>query len=238
MIENYQEFFMKQLLKQLWTIPNMITLFRIIAVPFLMWTTIDKSTHVQVGSYSFPIIGLVILFVAATSDLFDGWIARKFNQGSQLGEIIDPFADKLMQCSAILSLVIIGYVHWAFILVLLLKEATMIVGGAFMAGDSKNIKANYMGKAASFVICVAVIMSYFHDFWVEKVFYLDWIILGIGLVLTYIAFFNYLMQAIVIIKKIFAKKKEARENAYIKADVIEENNEGETNESTEIEDKN
>jgi cardiolipin synthase len=176
-----------------------------------MWTTIDKNTWIQWGNYSFPIIGLVILVVSASSDLVDGWFARKFNQGTQLGEIIDPFADKFTQCSAILSLVIVGCVHWAFILVLLLKEATMIVGGAFMAGDSKNIKANAMGKAASFVIVCAVIMSYFHPVFADKVFYLDWIILGIGVVLTYIAFFNYLMQAIVIIKKILAKKKVAKE---------------------------
>lgn len=193
----------------------MITLFRIIAVPFVMWTTIDPNTWITVGNYSFPIIGLVILFVAASSDLVDGWFARKFNQSSQLGEIIDPFADKLMQCSAILSLVIIGFVHWAFIVVLLAKEATMVVGGAFMAGDSKSIKANYMGKAASFVIVCAVIMSYFHAFWAEKVFSLDWIVLGIGLVLTYIAFFNYLKQAIVIIKKILAKKKAIKEGTYV-----------------------
>ncbi len=222
---------MKELLKQLWTIPNMITLFRIVAVPFIMWTTIDAGTYVQIGNYVFPIVGLIILFVAAVSDLFDGWIARKFNQGSQLGEIIDPFADKLMQCAAILSLVIIGYVHWAFIVVLLAKEATMIVGGAFMAGDSKNIKANYMGKIASLVICIAVIMSYFHAFWAEKVFYLDWIVLGIGLVLTYVAFVNYLMQAIVIIKKILAKKKAIKEGTYVEENVVvnEENKENEDN---------
>ncbi len=211
---------MKELLKQLWTIPNIITLFRIVAVPFIMWTTIDADTWVQVGNYTFPIIGLVILFVAASSDLVDGWFARKFNQGSQLGEILDPFADKLMQCSAVLSLVIIGYVHWAFIVVLLLKEAVMVVGGAFMAGDSKNIKANYMGKAASLVICTAIIMSYFHQIFVEKVFYLDWIVLGLGVVLTYIAFFNYLKQAIAIIKNIFAKKKAAKNGA----EINEENN--------------
>lgn len=202
---------MKDLFKQLWNVPNMLTLFRLLCVPFIMWTTIDKNTWIQWGNYSFPIIGLVILVVSASSDLVDGWFARKFNQGTQLGEIIDPFADKFMQCSAILSLVIVGCVHWAFILVLLLKEATMIVGGAFMAGDSKNIKANAMGKAASFVIVCAVIMSYFHPVFADKVFYLDWIILGIGVVLTYIAFFNYLKQAIVIIKKILAKKKVAKE---------------------------
>ncbi len=216
---------MKELLKQLWTIPNMITLFRIIAVPFIIWTTVDSTTWIQVGNYTFPIIGLVILFVAASSDLVDGWFARKFNQGSQLGEIIDPFADKLMQCSAILSLVIINYVHWAFIVVLLTKEAVMILGGAFMAGDSKNIKANYMGKIASLVICIAVIMSYFHQFFADKVFYLDWIVLGIGLVLTYVAFFNYLKQAIGIIKNILAKKKAVKEGIAVEnEEIIEEDN--------------
>lgn len=222
---------MKELLKQLWNVPNMITLFRIIAIPFMMWTTLDANTYVKVGEYVFPIIGLVLLVVSASSDLVDGWFARKFNQGTQLGEIIDPFADKLMQCTAILSLVIIGYVHWAFIVVLLAKEATMILGGAFMAGDSKNIKANYMGKAASFVICTAVTMSYFHAFWAEKVFYLDWIVLGIGLVLTYIAFFNYLKQAIVIIKKILARRKEEKNGCNeiveteesVNTDIVEEN---------------
>lgn len=214
---------MKELLKQLWNVPNMLTLFRLISVPFIMWTTVDANTFIQWGEYSFPLIGLIILVVSASSDLVDGWFARKFNQGTQLGEIIDPFADKFMQCSAILSLVIIGFVHWAFILVLLLKEATMIVGGAFMAGDSKNIKANAMGKAASFVIVCAVIMSYFHPFFASKVFYLDWILLGIGVVLTYIAFVNYLMQAIVIIKKIFAKKKAIKEGSCVESDKVEDN---------------
>lgn len=207
----------KELLKHFWTIPNMMTLFRIICVPFIMWCTIDPMTYLSVGAYELPIIGLIILVVAAGSDVIDGYIARHFNQGSQIGEMIDPLADKIMHCATILGLVIISYVHWAFILVLLLKEATMVVGGIFMAGDSKNIKANYMGKVASATISVAIIMSFFHPFWAEKVAYLDWIVLGIGLVLTYIAFFNYLKQAIVIIKGILAKKKAAKEGISVEA---------------------
>ena len=198
---------MKELLKQLWTIPNMLTILRIIGC------TLDPSTYIECGEYTFPIIGLVIMIAAASTDLVDGYIARHFNQGSQLGEMIDPLADKLMHCAAVLSLVIIGYVHWAFIVILLAKEATMVVGGIFMAGDSKNIKANYMGKVASATLSLAIVMSYFHAFWADKVFYLDWIVLGIGLVLTYIAFFNYLKQAIDIIKGILARKKAAKEGA-------------------------
>lgn len=201
---------MKELLKQFWTIPNMLTLFRVICVPFVMWCTIDPDTYLQVGEYSLPLIGLIIMVVAASSDLVDGFIARRFNQGTQLGEMLDPLADKLMHCATILSLVIIGFVHWAFIVALLLKEGTMVVGGIYMAGDSKNIKANYMGKVASATLSLAIIMSFFHPFWAAKVFYLDWIVLGIGLVLTYMAFFNYLKQAIAIIKGIMAKKAAAR----------------------------
>ena len=67
-----------------------------------------------------------------------------------------------------------------------------------------------MGKVASATLSLAIIMSFFHPFWATKVFYLDWIVLGIGLVLTYMAFFNYLKQAVAIIKGIMAKKAAAR----------------------------
>lgn len=209
---------MKELLKQFWTIPNMLTLFRVICVPFVMWCTIDQDTYLQVGEYSLPLIGLIIMVVAASSDLVDGFIARRFNQGTQLGEMLDPLADKLMHCATILSLVIIGFVHWAFIVALLLKEGTMVLGGIYMAGDSKNIKANYMGKVASATLSLAIIMSFFHPFWATKVFYLDWIVLGIGLVLTYMAFFNYLKQAVAIIKGIMAKKAAARAGGSVSAE--------------------
>lgn len=224
---------MKELFKQFWTIPNMLTLFRVVCVPFVMWCTIDPSTYIAVGEYSLPIVGLIIMAVAAGSDLVDGFIARRFNQGSQLGEMIDPFADKLLHCATILSLVIICFVHWAFIVILLVKEATMVVGGIFMAGDSKNIKANYMGKVASATISVAIIMSFFHPFWADKVFYLDWIVLGIGLVLTYIAFFNYLKQAIVIIKGILAKRKAQKEG--LTEDAAEKEDAGAEAEKVEVE---
>lgn len=98
----------------------------------------------------------------------------------------------------------------------------MIIGGFFMAGDAKNIKANYMGKIASLVICIAIVLSFFHPYWVDKA-YVDWIVLGVGLVLTYIAFFNYLKQAIGIIKGILAKKKAIKEGTYVEpTEAVEE----------------
>ncbi len=51
------------------------------------------------------------MVVAASADLFDGWIARRFNQTSDWGTMLDPFADKFMHCMAILSLVIVGNIY-------------------------------------------------------------------------------------------------------------------------------
>lgn len=201
----------EELKYQLFTIPNILTYIRILAVPVFMTFTILKSTYIlRSDAYpaGFPLIGLIIMLAAASTDLVDGWFARKFNQVSDLGKILDPFADKLMHCGALLSLVIAGHIHWGFLVALLVKEGTMILGGAFLMNNSKLIQANYMGKVASATMSIACFMTYFHDFFATRVFYLDWIVFGIGLLLTYVAFFNYLKQAIVIIKGIFAKKKE------------------------------
>lgn len=103
----------EEIKSQIWTIPNLITFFRLLCVPFIMWCTLDKNTYMtfilpNMGDIAFPLWGLVILLVAAISDLFDGWIARKFNQTSDLGAALDPIADKLMHVATLLSLVIIG----------------------------------------------------------------------------------------------------------------------------------
>jgi len=198
---------------QIFTIPNILTYLRVLAIPFFMYYTIAQSTYILRSAQflgGFPLIGFIIMLAAASTDVFDGMIARKFNQGSDLGVMIDPVADKLMHTMAVLSLVIVGLVHWVFIVLMLLKEAAMIVGGIYMANDSKMVQANKMGKIASATISAGVFMCYFHAFFADKVFYLDWIVLGTGVVLTYIAFVNYCKQSFPIIKRIYAERKAAK----------------------------
>lgn len=201
----------EEIKSQIWTIPNLITFFRLLCVPFIMWCTLDKNTYMtfslpNMGDISFPLWGLVILLVAAISDLFDGWIARKFNQTSDLGAALDPIADKLMHVLTLLSLVIIGCVHWAFLVLILLKEALMILGGLFLLKYSTPIKANMTGKIASVILSVGVCMSFFHAMF-EKVYYLDWIVIGVAVLVTYVAFFGYLNQAMPHFKVIITSLK-------------------------------
>ena len=201
----------EEIKKQLWTIPNIITYFRLLCIPFFIWLTVDRSTYISWGSNSYPIIGLIIMVIAATSDLFDGMIARRFNQATAIGAALDPIADKLMHVSALLSLTIIGFVHWGFVLALVLKELLMIIGGIFLVKYSQPIKANYVGKVASALLSFGVFMSFFHEFFRDKAFYADWIVIGISLIITYVAFVGYLMQAIPVFTIVIKSLKEGKD---------------------------
>lgn len=194
---------MKLDLKELRTIPNILTLIRVASVPIFMFFVIFGGFTNAVYVY----VGLGIFLFAASTDLFDGAIARKYNQVTNLGKFLDPFADKVMHVGVLLALVIIGYVHWVFIVLLAIKELTMVVCGYFLVSNKIVLQANSMGKIASFTLSMGVIASFFHTFFVEWGVYVHWIILGIGIVLTYIAFFIYGKDALIDFKRIKQQKE-------------------------------
>ena len=125
---------MKELFKDLFkgclTIPNLLSVIRIILIPvFAVLFYHDQK-----------VIAVLILAISGLTDLFDGKIARKFNQVSALGKILDPVADKLTQITIAVMLLIdfrsaedklINAFGWVF-LVFLIKEAVMIIGGLVM----------------------------------------------------------------------------------------------------------
>src|SRR5216684_7490617 len=83
---------------QIWNLPNSLTLFRIFLVPFLVVVLLTKFS----GS---EYVGLGIFLVAAITDFFDGFFARRYNQMTRLGALLDPIADKLLMSAAFISLV-------------------------------------------------------------------------------------------------------------------------------------
>lgn len=181
--------------KEIFTIPNFLTLIRLLSVPVYMTLIILgglENSHPQYYVY----IGLAVMVFAASTDLFDGYIARKYNQGTYLGQLIDPIADKAMHIGCLVALIVVGYVHWAFVIFLALREICMIVVGSFLFNDV-NIKANMLGKVASATLSVGMIACFFHPFiaklWGE--YGLDWIVVTIGLVLNWIAAINYAIDA-------------------------------------------
>lgn len=194
--------------KEICTIPNYLTFLRVALVPVYMTLLILGA---QRENLAFIISALGVMLFASLTDVFDGWIARKFNQGSYVGQCIDPIADKVMHIGAIVALAIAGYLHWAFIIFIAFREFMMVFVGSFIV-NKVNIKANMLGKVASATISVGVMACFFHPYiaklWGE--FGIDWIIVTIGLVLNWSAAVNY---AINVFKQLKQEKAEAKEKA-------------------------
>lgn len=198
--------------KDIWTIPNIITYFRILCVPAFVALMAVGGVNNNITLFY---VAFGVFIVAASSDLVDGWIARKFNMQSGIGMALDPFADKLMHISVLFCLSlctgltplgqanadVIGntwFVHYAFVLVLLIKEALMMMIAPLVMKKGAKVKANWMGKIASVTVSLGIILAFFHPY----LYFADWGILAWGVALSCAAGVNYLIDILKQIRKI------------------------------------
>lgn len=197
----------KELTKQMWNVPNMFTMLRVFCVPvflvlMFLYRFADMGTAYLYASFG------VFAFAAAT-DLFDGAVARKFNCVTELGKVLDPFADKIMHVCVVLGLTIIGNIHWAFIVLIVLKELTMVIGGGYLVKHGVIVFANMMGKVASATLSAGVLLAFFVDLHVV-VKYVDIAVLSLAVVFTYIALVNYGIPALRQFKQIKKAEREGK----------------------------
>ena len=97
-------------------IPNILTLFRIVLIPFIVVSIIRDDY----------ILALIFFIISGLTDILDGFIARKFNFITDFGKLIDPLADKLTQIATLISIVIKELIPYWILIVILLKEVIMI----------------------------------------------------------------------------------------------------------------
>ena len=122
-------------------LPNQLTIFRVILVPFFVFFLLQSETY----SY-FKWIALVIFAVASLTDLLDGKIARKYNLVTTFGKFMDPLADKLLVCSALIALIPLEVMPaWATIIII---AREFIISGFRLIAAEKGvvIAASYWGK--------------------------------------------------------------------------------------------
>ena len=104
------------------SIPNIITLARILLVPFIVWAI--ASNHIE--------IAFTIFLAAGISDAVDGFLAKRFNMSSELGALLDPLADKALLVSIYMALGIWGAIpRW--IVILVVSRDIMIVGAVIVS---------------------------------------------------------------------------------------------------------
>lgn len=129
------------------TIPNVISVARLVCIPIFCWLLFDGSRW-----EAFALLG-----VLGATDWVDGWVARRFDQASDVGKVLDPTADRLLLLVAAIALIVDGVVPaWVGVAVLA-REA--IVGGATLAlaaAGAARIDVQWAGKAGTFGLMFAL----------------------------------------------------------------------------------
>ena len=157
----------RKLFSDVWTIPNVLTMIRLILVP--VFVIVFQAGHTKWA--------LAIFCAASLTDLLDGYLARKLNQVTDFGKLFDPLADKLMVLTALFCQGAAGVFPWTAIWIVLGKEILMMLGGTFMLNRGIVVSANYYGKTATVFFMASLICSFFHRelAYVEGEFFEDYI---------------------------------------------------------------
>jgi CDP-diacylglycerol--glycerol-3-phosphate 3-phosphatidyltransferase len=139
-------------------IPNLLTIFRILLAPLLLLVLLNREFFISEGfHYSWvSYFGGLIFLIASVTDFFDGFIAREWNMGSQLGAILDPLADKMLVIGAFLGLLVSGAVSVWAIYIILIRE--LFISGLRINAISEgiDISASWSGKVKTVVQMVAI----------------------------------------------------------------------------------
>lgn len=169
--------------KQVFTIPNILCIVRILLVPLFV------VLYLHAEDLKGNLIAASVIFVCALTDFLDGLIARKCNMISEVGKILDPFADKLLQCGIALALMFkIRYMYLLFI-VFVVKEVTMFVFQAYLYKNGKHLDgALWYGKVATtafYLLMIVMILVPIQNQWVLNVLM---IIVGGFLIMAFVLY--------------------------------------------------
>jgi cardiolipin synthase (CMP-forming) len=135
---------------RIWTIPNLISLARLLGVPVFLWLVLGVDS--QAGDWW--AIGLLI--AASASDWLDGKIARALNQQSRLGELLDPAADRLYIVATIVALAVRAIIPWWLVALLAARELLMaIVLAVLRRRGWGTLQVSFVGKTATLCLLYA-----------------------------------------------------------------------------------
>lgn len=168
-------------------LPNKITIFRVCMIPvFLIFMLVPNIPY---GNY----IAVAVFAIACLSDALDGYLARKHNLVTNFGKFMDPLADKLLVCSALICFVELSYMP-AWIVIVIIAREFIISGFRLIASDNGVvIAASYWGKLktiAQMITCILLIVQ-LPFAWIEVV---EQIFIWLSLILTVVSLCEYIWK--------------------------------------------
>ena len=164
-------------------IPNILSIIRILLVFVFVYVLFVLDS---------PVWALIVFLFAGATDVVDGFLARKYNWITNLGKILDPFADKLMQCTVLVCLCIKDIVPIWFAAIFFLKEiTTLLTGWLVIRRRSVVVVSKWYGKAAVCLFYLTIVISVcFADFFAQNMLWQILIFLPTAL-FALAAFFGY-----------------------------------------------
>ena len=167
--------------------PNKLTIARMIIVPFLVIFLLTGW-----GGEANRYISLTLFVVASVTDWFDGYLARKNNLVTNFGKFMDPLADKLLVCSAMICMIDLKRLPAWFVIIIIAREFIISGFRLIAAENGIVIAANYWGKfkTASQMIMIILLILHFDRIFVI----LEQIFIWLSLALTIISLITYIWQ--------------------------------------------
>lgn len=170
--------------KEIWTIPNLLSLFRLLLIPVYVFIYLnanyDSDYYLAAG----------ILAVSCLTDLIDGKIARRYNMISTVGKILDPLADKATQLTLILCLAVKYRFLWYLVALFVVKESFQLIAGGINLRKGKMLKGALLsGKICTSVLFISLIVLVMIPSMRETIVN---IIIGIDMCFMLVSFGNYL----------------------------------------------
>lgn len=173
-------------------LPNKLTIFRmILIVPFIILLLGGNSGWFGENTMAVNLVSLAIFIIASLTDLIDGKIARKYNLVTNFGKFMDPLADKLLVCAAMIALIELERIP-AWVVIVIISREFIISGFRLIASDNHVvIAASYWGKfKTTFQMLMVCLML--AD--IPALSLVTEIVMWIALALTVISLIDYLIK--------------------------------------------
>lgn len=125
------------------TIPNQLTILRILLTPVFLYLFVQESVNIQLS-------GTIVFFIASATDWYDGYIARKFNIVSRWGQFMDPLADKILISSAFVVLAYLKIMFWWMVWIIVIRDFLITFLRIFALKVGKSVVTSTFAKWKTF----------------------------------------------------------------------------------------
>ena len=177
-------------LERVWTIPNVLSFLRLASVPPFLWLWLNDQRDLAVVLYA----------IGASTDFFDGYIARKTNSVTELGKVLDPLADRVFIVTLTVALIAAGVLPWWLAAVILVRDLAIVVAFPILERRGvERVAVNFTGKSATAALFSGLTLLALAETslrWAGDLNVVGLLLVGLGAVLYWVAAVQYAKEAL------------------------------------------